>query len=57
MSCLRLIGRLTALFLIFIFVTVTPPFVLAFNAQQAAVSGDFLDELFEDTDLFEAAIP
>jgi hypothetical protein len=57
MSCLRLIGRLVALFIIFIFVTVTPPLILAYNAQQAAVSGDFLDELFEDTDLFEDIIP
>jgi hypothetical protein len=57
MSCIRLIGRLIALSIIFLFVTLTPVFLLAYNAQQAAVSGDFLDELFRDPDLFEAAIP
>ncbi len=57
MSCMRLIGRLIALFVVFIFVIVTPPLILAYNAQQAAVDGEFLDELFEDTELFEAAIP
>jgi hypothetical protein len=57
MSCLRLIGRLVALFIIFILVAVTPPLILAYNAQQTAVSGDFFDELFKEPDLFEVAIP
>jgi hypothetical protein len=57
MSGVRLIGRLIALLIIFIFVTVTPMLILAYNAQQIALNGDFLDELFEETDLFEAAIP
>lgn len=57
MSCLRLTGRLVALFIILIFVTMTPSLILAYNAQQAALSGDFLDELLDDTALFEEAIP
>ena len=57
MSCLRLSGRIIALFIVLIFVTVTPVFILAYNAQQSAIEGDFLDELFEDTELFEEAIP
>jgi hypothetical protein len=57
MSCIRLIGRLIALFIIFLFVTLTPPLLLAYNAQDVAVRGDFLDELVADPDLFEAAIP
>lgn len=57
MSCLRLIGRLIAVFFIFTLVAITPPLILAYNAQNIAVHGDFLDELFEEPDLFEALIP
>jgi hypothetical protein len=57
MSCARLIGRLLALFVIFIFVVVTPPLMLAYNAQEAALSGDFLDEFIDDLDAFEELIP
>jgi hypothetical protein len=57
MSCLRLTGRIIALFIVFTFVTVTPFLILAYDAQEAAVYGDFLDELFQDTALFEEAIP
>jgi hypothetical protein len=57
MSCLRLTGCIIASFIIFVFVIVTPFFILAYDAQEAAVYGDFLDELFQDTALFEEAIP
>ncbi len=57
MSALRLVGRLTAVCIIFVFVIVSPALILAYDAQQAAVDGDFLDELFDDTVIFEEAIP
>lgn len=57
MSCLRLIGRIVAMWIVFVFVVITPPLILAYNAHEAAVESDFLDELFDDTEFFEAAIP
>lgn len=57
MSCTRLTGRFVAILIAFVFVVISPPLLLAYNAQQAVVEGDFLDELFDDTDFFEAAIP
>lgn len=57
MSGLRLIGRLVALIIIFVLVVITPPLILAYNVQEAAVNGDFLDELVQDPRVFEEAIP
>lgn len=57
MSALRLVGRLIAVCIIFTFVIVSPALILAYDAQQAAVDGDFLDELFDNTEIFEEAIP
>ena len=59
MSALRLVGRLVALFIMLIFVTATPELILAYDAQQAAVEGDFLDELFDfwgDVDEFPPSV-
>lgn len=57
MSCIRVIGRIVAVWIAFAFVVITPPLLLAYNAQQAVVDGDFLDELFDDTEFFEDVIP
>lgn len=56
MSGPRVIGRIIAVFIILIFVTVTPALILVHNVVQAAVKGDVLDELFEDPELFETVI-
>lgn len=57
MSPLRLIGRLVALFIMSIFIIVTPGMVIAYNAQETALRGNFFEELFSKPDLFEEAIP
>lgn len=54
---MRVIGRIVAVWIVFVFVVITPPLILAYNAHEAAVGGDFLDELLDDTEFFEAAIP
>jgi len=56
MTILRLIGRLCALFIILIFLTATPALILTYNVQRVIVEGDFLNEIFSDAHLFEAAI-
>ena len=53
----RLVGRVIAALIILVFVCAVPGLLLTFDAAQAAVNTDFLDELFEDPAFFEALIP
>ncbi len=57
MSPVRLIGRLIALIIVSIFIIVSPGLIIAYNAQEAALLGNFFDELLAEPELFEEAIP
>jgi len=51
-----MLGRILAVCIICVFVPLTGALLLAYNAQQAVVRGDFLEEAFEDPRPFELAI-
>ncbi len=56
MSGWRVLGRIVAVCIVCVFVPLTGALLLAYNAQQAVITGDFLDEAFEDPRPFELAI-
>jgi hypothetical protein len=56
MSCLRVLGRAVAVFIIFLFIVVTPPLILAHNVQNAILDSSYLDDALDDPPLFEDAL-
>lgn len=56
MSCLRVLGRMTAVCIIFLFVVVTPPLILSHNVQNAVLDSAYLDDVLEDPEIFEDAL-
>jgi len=53
MSPLRFLGRILALFLILLFVLLTPALLLAYHFQHALLEGDLAERLATDSDLPE----
>ena len=52
----RVLGRILAVCIVCVFVPLTGALLLAYNAQQAVITGNFLEEAFEDPAPFDLVI-